>query len=93
MLFSQGGNLSQGAGGTGARRPSVVWFLDEKGKLSLAFIRPGVTDNTYTEIVRSDLKEGQIVVVGYDSGGVSTSTSSSTTSRNPQRMMFMPPPR
>lgn len=93
MLFSQGGNLSQGAGGTGARRPSVVWFLDEKGKLSLAFIRPGVTDNTYTEIVRSDLKEGQLVVVGYDSGGASTSTSSSTTSRNPQRMMFMPPPR
>jgi HlyD family secretion protein len=93
MLFSQGGNLSQGAGGTGARRPSVVWFLDEKGKLSLAFIRPGVTDNTYTEIVRSDLKEGQLVVVGYDSGGASTSTSSSTSSRNPQRMMFMPPPR
>jgi len=88
MLFSQGGNLSQGAGGTGARRPSMVWFLDEKGKLSLAFIRPGVTDNTYTELARSDLKEGQLVIIGYESGGTSASAS-----RNPQRMMFMPGPR
>ncbi len=97
-LSEQGGGqrmmlFSQGAGGSGVRRPSVVWFLDEKGKLSLAFIRPGVTDNTYTEIARGDLEEGQLIIVGYESGGASGSTSSSSTSRNPQRMMFMGPPR
>ncbi len=92
MDFAQGGGFFQGTGGTAARRPSVVWFLDEKGKLSPAFIRPGVTDNTYTEVVRGDLKEGQLIIVGYESGG--SSTSSSPSSRNPQRMMFMgPPPR
>jgi HlyD family secretion protein len=91
MSFSQGGNFSQGAGGTGARRPSTVWYLDEKGKLSLAFIRPGVTDNTYTEIARGDLKEGQLVIVGYESGGASSSTSNNPGGRNPQRMMFMGP--
>ncbi|MDH7513204.1 MAG: efflux RND transporter periplasmic adaptor subunit [Clostridiales bacterium] len=91
MAFGQGGGFSQGAGGTGARRPSMVWLLEEKEKLSPVFIRPGVTDNTYTEVVRGDLKEGQLVIVGYETGGSSTSTSSSTSSRNPQRMMFMGP--
>ncbi len=91
MAFAQGGGFSQETGQAGSRRPSVLWFLDEKGKLSLTFIRPGVTDNTYTELVRGDLKEGQLVIVGYETGG--GSTSSSTTSRNPQRMMFMPGPR
>lgn len=92
MSFSQEGNISPG--GTGSRRPSTVWYLDEKGKLSMVFIRPGVTDNTYTEIVRGDLKEGQLVIVGYESGGGSSSTSSSSSSRNPgPMMMFGGPPR
>ncbi|MGQ9671825.1 MAG: efflux RND transporter periplasmic adaptor subunit [Candidatus Aminicenantales bacterium] len=92
MPFSQEGNISPG--GTGSRRPSTVWYLDEKGKLSMVFIRPGVTDNTYTEIVRGDLKEGQLVIVGYESGGGSSSTSSSASSRNPGPvMMFGGPPR
>lgn len=92
MPFSQEGGFSQTGGQTGSRRPSTVWYLDEKGKLSLAFIRPGVTDNTYTEIVRGDLKEGQQVIVGYESGGPS-STSSSASQRNPGPMMMMGPPR
>jgi HlyD family secretion protein len=91
MLFSQEGNVSQGTGGTGARKPSTVWYVDAKGKLSLAFIRLGVTDNTYTEIARSDLKEGQLVIVGYEAGGASSSSSSNPGGRNPQRMMFVGP--
>ncbi|MBM3284274.1 MAG: efflux RND transporter periplasmic adaptor subunit [Candidatus Aminicenantes bacterium] len=87
MLFAQG------TGGTGGRRPSTVWFLGEKGKLSIAFIRPGVTDNTYTEIVRGDLKEGQPVIVGYESSGGAGSASTGSGSRNPGGMMFMGPPR
>ncbi len=91
--FAQEGGFSPTGGQTGSRRPSTVWYLDEKGKLSLAFIRPGVTDNTYTEIVRGDLKEGQMVIVGYESGGGSSSTSSSSAQRNPGPMMMMGPPR
>lgn len=92
MLFGQEGGASPMGSGPGSRRPSTVWFLDENKKLSFAFIRTGVTDNTYTEIVRGDLKEGQLVIVSYESGG--GSSSSSQGSPNPSRMMFMGgPPR
>jgi HlyD family secretion protein len=85
MMFSQGGGMpGQGAGARG-RRPSMVWYLDEHQKLNIAFIRPGVTDNTYTEILRSDLKEGQEVIIGLQTG----QTASSQSGPNPQRMMFV----
>jgi HlyD family secretion protein len=80
MNFAQGGGGPQGMPGTGGgtrggRKPSTVWYLDEKGKLNVTFIRPGVTDNSYTEILRSDLKEGQKVIIGYESGGASAAAS------------------
>jgi HlyD family secretion protein len=64
-----------------------VWVLDKTGKLSMAFIRTGVSDTSYTEIVRSDLKEGDVVVTG-------TETSANRASQ-PQmnQMMFMGGPR
>ena len=84
--------LGQGQGGTPAqgarqRQPSRVWFQDEKGKLQVAFLRPGVSDNSYTEVVRGDLKEGQAVIIGI---GSSTATQ---TTQSRQRMMMLPPPR
>lgn len=84
MMFAQGGGLSGQASGTRTRRPSMVWYLDANQKLTVAFIRPGVTDNTYTEIVRSDLKEGQEVIIGLQTG------QSTTTQTGPGRppMMF-----
>jgi HlyD family secretion protein len=30
----------------------------------VTFIRAGVTDNSYTEVLRGDLKEGQEVILG-----------------------------
>jgi HlyD family secretion protein len=88
MNFAQGGGVPQGlpgmSGGT-RRRPSMVWYLDDTGKLNLAFLRPGVTDNSYTEILRGDLKEGQKVILGYESGGPTTTTSSS----GPRPPMFI----
>jgi HlyD family secretion protein len=30
----------------------------------MVFLRPGVTDNSYTEILRSELKEGDLVIIG-----------------------------
>lgn len=72
-------------GGTRSRRPSMVWCLDENGKLNVAFIRPGVTDNNYTEILRSDLKEGQKVIVGVESG----ENVSAAASNAPRPPMFL----
>jgi HlyD family secretion protein len=67
MMFSQAGGMSQGMGGTGSgqrRKPTTVWYLDENGKLTVTFIRDGVTDNSFTEILRGDLKEGQEIILG-----------------------------
>ncbi|MGB7295001.1 MAG: efflux RND transporter periplasmic adaptor subunit [Candidatus Aminicenantales bacterium] len=86
-MFLQGGGVAGQALGTRGRRPSMVWYLDENQKLNIAFIRPGVTDNSYTEIVRSDLKEGQEVIIGLQSGQIANS-SSSQSGPGPGRMMF-----
>jgi HlyD family secretion protein len=85
MMFSQGGGMPGQGAATRTRRPSMVWYLDENQKLNIAFIRAGVTDNSYTEILRSDLKEGQEVIIGLQSG----QTASSQSGPSPQRMMFV----
>lgn len=72
--FSQGGSGRFGQGGRGGRRPSMVWMQDETGKLGVVFLRPGVTDNAYTEVLRGDLKEGQEVIIGSNSTSPSSST-------------------
>lgn len=41
-----------------------VWTLDEKGKPKAVSVRLGLTDGTYTELVRGALKEGTELVVG-----------------------------
>ncbi|NIO48756.1 MAG: efflux RND transporter periplasmic adaptor subunit [Candidatus Aminicenantes bacterium] len=62
------GRRGFGMPGGQMRQIARVWFEDENGKLKLAFIRTGVTDNSYTEIVRGDLKEGQLIITGEASG-------------------------
>ncbi len=84
------GQVQRAAGPQGSqpRQPSRVWILDENGKLQVVLIRAGVSDNTYTEVVRGELKEGQAVIIGGGSGPTPE------TSRNPQRMIMMGgPPR
>jgi HlyD family secretion protein len=82
-----GGNGA--AQGTRVRQPSRVWFQDESGKLRVAFIRPGVADTSYTEVLRSELKEGQTVIIG-----LASSSPTGTTTQGTQRMIMMgPPPR
>lgn len=80
MNVAQSGGAPQSLAGMNSgtragRRPSTVWYLDDKGKLNVAFIRPGVTDNSYTEMLRGDLKEGQKVILGVESGATTTSAS------------------
>ncbi len=75
--------------GSGQRRQQIsrVWVQDKDGKLRIVFIRPGITDNTYTEILRSDLKEGDEVIIGKN--GASTTTATPGQNRGPGGMMFI----
>jgi len=44
-------------------RTSYVWILQDKGRISAVSVKPGESDNFYTEILDGDLKEGQEVIV------------------------------
>jgi HlyD family secretion protein len=73
-------------GQAGRARPQAprVWIMDKDGKLKMSFLRTGVSDTSYSEIVRSELKEGDVVITG-------TETSSARAANQPQmnQMMFM----
>jgi HlyD family secretion protein len=66
MMFSPAGGGFPGMGGAGGqrRKPTTVWYLDETGKLTVTFFQAGETDNSYTEVRRGELKEGQEVILG-----------------------------
>jgi len=53
-----GGQSKQG----GRRQMARVWIQDEKGQLKPVFVRAGVSDNSSTEIIWGDLKEGMQVI-------------------------------
>jgi HlyD family secretion protein len=86
MMFGQG---QGGAPAQGARlkQPSRVWVQDENGKLQIVFIRPGVSDNSYTEVLRGELQEGQKVVIGTEGGPIVAATPGGP--GQPGRMMFI----
>ena len=79
----QGGG--QGAGQTRQQMPRV-WMMGEDGKLKMLFVRTGVADTAYTEIVRGELKEGDVVLTGTQSGITSASSSGD---RRMGQMIFM----
>ena len=80
----QGAAASQGAR---LRQPSRVWVQDENGKLQVVFIRPGVADNSYTEVLRGELQEGQKVIIGTEGGPIVAATPGGP--GQPGRMMFI----
>jgi hypothetical protein len=65
--------------------------LDEAGQPKPYMVRTGLTDNTYSEVTRSELKEGMKIIVGLV--GVSSSTSTNQQQQGqrggPGGMMFM----
>ena len=61
---------------------SKIWIEDEKGSLKMVFIRKGVTDNSFTEVVSGDLQEGQLVITGENTQG----SRSDRPSSSPMRM-------
>ncbi len=81
------GGMSMMADMRGGPRKNTgrVWIEDEEGNLNMVFLKTGVTDNIYTEIVGGALREGQEVVTGEDGG----SQDSSRRNNLMRGMMFM----
>jgi len=69
------GRMGSGMHGGQRKPPSRVW-IEENGKLKPIFLRIGVTDNSYTQIIRGNLKEGQEVITGKGSDSKRSSRSS-----------------
>jgi HlyD family secretion protein len=58
------------AGGTGdVATPGRVYVLDADGKPKAVNVTLGISDGSFTEVVRGELKEGQEVVAGLVGGG------------------------
>ncbi len=63
-----GANGNGAPAGTGQRQGSRnrqmarVWIMDEKGQPKPIFVRTGVTDNSFTQIIWGDLKEGESII-------------------------------
>jgi HlyD family secretion protein len=87
MMGQRQGGMQGGAEGQAGRaRPQAprVWIMDKDGKLKMSFLRTGVSDTSYSEILRSELKEGDLVITG-------TETPANRAANQPQmnQMMFM----
>jgi HlyD family secretion protein len=66
------------------RQGGTVWVLDDQGKIKPYAIRTGLTDNTYSEVTRSELKEGLKIIIGLE-----TPLATTQQQGNPQQMMRM----
>jgi HlyD family secretion protein len=73
------------------RQGGRVWFQDEQGKLKFVMVRTGITDNTYSEITRGDLKEGQKIIIGEETPLAKSATTTQQPGQRggPGGMMFI----
>lgn len=78
-----GGGRPGGGFGPGGNR-AIVWVLDENKNPKPVFVRLGITDGNYTEVVGGNLKEGDEIITGY----VLTTASSTPTSLQQQPFQF-----
>jgi HlyD family secretion protein len=88
-------DLAKGRQGTSVSSGSqlkAVWYLDDKGKPSVALLRPGITDNAFTEILAGDFKEGHKVITGIGTGSSSGSRAADQGPPNPAMFGAPPPP-
>lgn len=47
-------------------RGGRVWIVDDLGNLKPFFVSTGITDNSYSEVTRSEIKEGMKIIVGLE---------------------------
>jgi len=45
-----------------------IWILGEGNKLRQVRVRTGLSDSRYLEVVRGDLREGDLAVLGVSAG-------------------------
>ena len=68
--FVRAGNGQMEGSFFGAKRSKdigQVWYLDQNRKLVMELVRIGMSDGTYTEILKSrNLKEGMKVITGTE---------------------------
>ncbi len=91
VTFQRQAGAQGGAAGQSRTRPQIprVWLMDKVGKLSMAFLRTGVSDTSYSEILRSELKEGDVIITGLETP---TTTASSNQPQMNQMMFIGGPP-
>jgi HlyD family secretion protein len=58
-----------GSGGRGGGAPGRVWVVGPDGKPAAIALQLGISDGTYTEVAKGELKEGQAVIVGVATAG------------------------
>jgi HlyD family secretion protein len=75
-----------------ARGGGRIWIMNERKKLEPVMVRTGLSDGTFTEIVRGKIEEGQEIVIGIVTQRSTTAPTSSpfnqqrTTGGVPRRM-------
>jgi len=76
--FNGNGPRGNGPGGPGNRRggqqPTMLWFIDEKGQLSMTPVRVGLTDGQRTVVESPRIKEGMQVIVAVNTPAASNAT-------------------
>ena len=75
--------------GQSRRGSGQVWVQDELGKIKLIMVRTGVTDNTYSEMTRGELKEGMKVILGEMSAAASAAAQQQNQNRGGPGGMMM----
>ena len=86
--FNRQGGMPGGGGGQAGRarqQAPRVWIMDNVGKLSMVFIRTGVSDTSYSEIRGGELKEGDVVIAGLET----PATRAGANQPQMNQMMFM----
>ncbi len=71
------------------RQGGRVWYQDEQGKLKFVSVRTGITDNTYSELTRGELKEGMKIILGEESPLNKPTTTQQGMRGGPGGMMFI----
>ena len=61
-----------------SREPQqTLWVFTEEGKVKPVLIRAGISDGNFTEVLDSDIQEGERVIVGYASQWKTSNSSKS----------------
>ena len=68
---SQGGG-GRGDGGSRRQQGQIVYVLTADKKLEPRYVRTGITNGRFTEVVSGDLQEGDIIITGQNDATGST---------------------